>query len=198
MFLNDYGVVARGDMTGAYLSQALRYRREGVGLYGMGAQGHFSGGVVPSPNVIKARLDFLGGAGYPIWITELSVQNTNVQKRAESFDQILRVLYGHPAVEGIMFWGFWIEKHFQGDTASLVSGPQFVLNPAGERVLDLLEKEWMTNENRTLSQSGDQLTVDGFHGDYEVRVMYHGQELVNQKTTFTLGKSPHTVTLSVT
>ncbi|XP_041373813.1 endo-1,4-beta-xylanase 1-like [Gigantopelta aegis] len=54
MFLNDYAVVRdSGDMTGAYLTQALRYKKEGVGLYGMGAQSHFNGGSMPSPTIIK-------------------------------------------------------------------------------------------------------------------------------------------------
>ncbi|XP_041350675.1 anti-sigma-I factor RsgI6-like [Gigantopelta aegis] len=197
MFLNDYAVVSRVHSTGAYLTQALQFKAANVGLYGIGAQCHFNGGVVPDLNVIKSRLDTLAEAGVPIWITEFSVQNTNETIRADMYENLLRLFYAHPAVEGIMFWGFWSEKHFQQDTASLVSGKEFRLNAAGQRVLDLFENQWMTKETHTLSQSGNQFTVDGFHGDYEVSVMYQGQELVDKKTAFMLGSSPHTVTLSV-
>ena len=55
-------------------------------------------------------------------------------------------------------------------------------------MLDLLENQWMTDETRVLSQSGDHFAVRGFHGDYEVHVFYHGKELSSLKQTFTLGK----------
>ena len=71
------------------------------------------------------------------------------------------------------------------------------LNAAGRRVLDLLENQWMTDETRVLSQSGDHFTVRGFHGDYEVHVFYHGKELSNLKQTFTLGKHPKNVNINV-
>ena len=55
----------------------------------------------------------------------------------------------------------------------------------------------MTNKCYVLSQSETQFTVDGFHGDYEVKVIYQGQELVDQRKTFTLGTSAHSISLSV-
>ena len=56
----------------------------------------------------------------------------------------------------------------------------------------------MTNESHKLTQSGDEFTVDGFHGDYEVKVMYQGKELLDQTKTFTLESSPITLSLTVT
>ena len=64
-------------------------------------------------------------------------------------------------------------------------------------MLDLLENQWMTDETHVLSQSGHRFTVRGFHGDYEVHVLYQGQELSSLKQTFTLGKASHTVNLNV-
>ncbi|XP_041354386.1 endo-1,4-beta-xylanase 2-like [Gigantopelta aegis] len=197
MFLNDFGVVAQGELTQAYLAQALKLKQANVGLYGIGVQCHFSADEMPSPTLIKAHLDTLAQAGLPIWVTELDVGSKNEVDRADFYETALRVLYSHPAVEGILIWGFWNKRHSRKEDAALVSGPEFRLNAAGQRVLDLFENQWMTKETHTLSQSGNQFTVDGFHGDYEVKVIYRGQERVDQKTTFTLGSSPHTVTLSV-
>ena len=73
----------------------------------------------------------------------------------------------------------------------------FQLTAAGRRVLDLLENQWMTDDTRILSQTGNQFTVRGFHGDYEVHVIYKGQELTGLKQSFTLGKSAHTVNVNV-
>ena len=55
----------------------------------------------------------------------------------------------------------------------------------------------MTKESHVLSKSGNTFTVNGFHGDYEVKVIHQGRELVDQRKTFTLGSTAHTVMLSV-
>ena len=55
----------------------------------------------------------------------------------------------------------------------------------------------MTDETHVLSQSGDHFTVRGFHGNYEVHVIYQGHDLGNLKKTFTLGADAHTVNINV-
>ena len=40
-------------------------------------------------------------------------------------DTVLRIFYAHPAVEGILLWGFWGPIHGEGEEASLVSGREF-------------------------------------------------------------------------
>nr|KAG5687191.1 hypothetical protein BaRGS_025805 [Batillaria attramentaria] len=151
-----------------YLEQTRRFKSANVGLYGIGVQCHFPDELEPNPDIIKHRLDVLAQAGVPIWVTELDVMSKNETTRADFYEKALRALYGHPA-----------------------------LTPAGRRVLDLLENQWMTDETHVLSQSSDQFTVRGFHGDYEVRVRYQGRELHNLRKTFTLGKGGQTVNVSV-
>ncbi|KAK7104990.1 hypothetical protein V1264_019621 [Littorina saxatilis] len=195
LFLNDYSVVSGGS-TDRYLHQAQRFKAAHVGLYGLGVQCHFY--TVPSYQVIKDRLDTLAKAGVPLWVTELTVNsNHDENKGADLFEQTLRALYGHPAVEGILLWGFWDHAQYRPERSSLVRGDNVELTAAGRRVLDLWENQWMTDDTRVLSQTGNQYTVRGFHGDYEVRVIYKGHELTQLKKTFTLGKADHTVTVSV-
>ena len=43
-------------------------------------------------------------------------------KRADFLETALRALYGHPAVEGILLWGFWDQSHWRGEKAALVKG----------------------------------------------------------------------------
>ncbi|XP_046557975.1 anti-sigma-I factor RsgI6-like isoform X1 [Haliotis rubra] len=197
MFLNDYSVVSSGGMTGAYRDQAIRFKNANVGLGGVGAQCHFGDNVEPDPTLIKEHLDTIGQAGVPIWITELDVTNSDEHKRADWYETALRAFYGHPAVGGVMFWGFWSERHWRGDAAAMVSGNEFRLNAAGQRFLDLTEKTWMTNETHKLSQSGKNFKVRGFHGDYTIKVKVNGKEVTSLAQSFTLGKSAHTVNLRV-
>ncbi|KAK7104842.1 anti-sigma-I factor RsgI6-like [Littorina saxatilis] len=195
LFLNDYDVVAAGSETSDYLAQAQRFKKANVGLYGMGVQCHFGSEQEPDPTVIKGRLDILAQAGIPIWVSELDVIAQDENKRADFYEKALRALYGHPAVEGIIFWGFWDQAHWRGEKASLVKGNDLQMTAAGRRVFDLLENQWMTDETHNLS--GSQMTVRGFHGDYEVHVIYQGRELSSLNQTFTLSKGTHTVNINV-
>ncbi|XP_025104677.1 uncharacterized protein LOC112570466 [Pomacea canaliculata] len=197
LFLNDYNVVGGGDSTGAYLAQARKFKAANVNLYGLGVQSHFPAETEPSPTMIKSRLDTLAQAGLPIWATELTVEVADEHKRADYYERALRALYGHEAVEGILFWGFWDQSHYLGEKAALVRGNNLDLTEAGRRVLDLLENQWMTHESHTLSTANQQFAVRGFHGDYQISVFYQNHELTALRQTFSLGKTAHPVTINV-
>nr|KAG5711833.1 hypothetical protein BaRGS_026274 [Batillaria attramentaria] len=169
LFLNDYNVVSNSYSTNDYLQQARRVKAANVGLNAW---------------TLSRR------AGLPIWATELDVQSNDENKRADYYENALTALYGHPSVEGILIWGFWDQAHWRGEAASLVKGNK----PRRRRVLDLWENRWKTDETHNLSH-GDRFTVRGFHGKYEVHVMYQGHE--KSKQTFTLGKGSHDVNIHV-
>ncbi|KAK7104508.1 hypothetical protein V1264_019211 [Littorina saxatilis] len=197
LFLNDFNVVVWPISTADYARQGQKFKAANIGFGAMGAQCHFGVDEEPDPNVIKQRLDTLAKVDVPIWITELDCPIWDDNKRADFYEKALRAFYGHPAVEGILFWGFWDHAHWLGGHAALAKGDNVELTPAGHRVLDLLENQWMTDETHVLSKSGDQFTVRGFHGDYEIHVNYNGRELTNLKKTFTLGKSTAYINISV-
>jgi endo-1,4-beta-xylanase len=74
-------------------------------------------------------LDKLATLGLPIWITEFHLAHENVAERAALIEDALRLFYSHPAVEGIIFWGFWSEADFMKTIpASLVDGKDFVVS----------------------------------------------------------------------
>ncbi|PVD26376.1 hypothetical protein C0Q70_14050 [Pomacea canaliculata] len=196
LFLNDYNVVANSGSTNAYLQQGKQVKAANVGLYGLGAQCHFGEETNPDPAGIKQRLDTLAQVGVPIWATELDVVATDENKRADFYEHALTALYSHHAVEGILMWGFWDKAHWRHQQAALVVGDNLQLTAAGRRVLELYEHRWMTDETHNLS-AGTQFTVRGFHGDYEVHVIYQGQERTNLKQTFTLGNAAHTVNINI-
>jgi len=77
----------------------------GAEIDGIGVQGHFDEDV--EPLVVKARLDNLATLGIPIWVTEYDSKTPDVNKRAENLENLYRIAFSHPAVEGIIMWGFW-------------------------------------------------------------------------------------------
>jgi len=144
----------------------------------------------------QSRLDTLQKAGLPVWSTELDVQAADENTRADYYELALQALYSHPAVEGIVFWGFWDQLHWRGDLAAMAKGDNLELTAAGTRVLDLLNNQWMTDMELLLTESGDQFTVRGFHGDYEVRGYYKDREVMTP-VMMTLGKKAMDLNLNM-
>ncbi|XP_046559363.1 anti-sigma-I factor RsgI6-like [Haliotis rubra] len=190
LFFNENTVTARGGDTMAYRDMAMRFKQAGVPVHGMGVQTHFRDLTAPDPYLLKKRLDLLAQVGLPLWVTELDLYSPDVNKRADWYETALRSLFGHPAVDGIMLWGFWSEQQWRGEPASLVSGPNFQVNAAGQRFFDLLEKEWMTNMTTKISHAHRQIEVRGFHGDYELTATYHGRPIQTKDNIYS-GKNGH-------
>ncbi|XP_064600226.1 uncharacterized protein LOC135466592 isoform X2 [Liolophura sinensis] len=161
LFLNDFSVVSSGGSTNDYLAQAKDYKASDTYVGGLGVQCHFKN--KPVPALIKERLDTLSQAGLPIWATELDIMADDEDVRADWYDIAYRMLFSHPSVEGILIWGFWSEHQWRGEKAALVSGPEFRVNAAGQRYLNLVNKEWRTESSHPLSKGTD-FTVRGFRG----------------------------------
>ena len=51
----------------------------------------------------------LATVGVPIWATEVDVSAQDENDRADFIELAVRALYGHPAVEGILFWGIYAD-----------------------------------------------------------------------------------------
>ncbi|CAG5119583.1 unnamed protein product, partial [Candidula unifasciata] len=83
LFLNDYDVVAGGGHTAQYLEQIMTFKNANVGLKGAGVESHFDDLVEPDVTLVKARLDRLGQAGVPLWISELSLSSHNESLKAD-------------------------------------------------------------------------------------------------------------------
>ncbi len=68
----------------------------------------------------QERLDILGKAGIPIWITEMDVLEHNETKRARDLEHIMRLAYGHPSVAGLVLWAFWSKSAWRGADTALI------------------------------------------------------------------------------
>ena len=62
-------------------------------------------------------------------------------------------------------------------------------NEAGKRVNNLWTKEWRTNVSLTPKRASDNLKVKGFYGDYEMTLIYDGQEQWSHQFTLEKDKS---------
>ncbi|CAN6333286.1 unnamed protein product [Urochloa humidicola] len=167
LFVNDYNVECGNDPAATpekYAELIRDLRRGGAKVGGIGLQGHVAN---PVGEVVCDALDKLAAAtGLPVWITELDVREPDVGLRADDLEVVLREVYAHPAVEGVVFWGF-MEGHMWKQDAALVGGDG-VANEAGRRFLEL-RREWKTEAGGRVDGDGV-FKFRGFHGTYVAQV----------------------------
>ncbi|KAK6125594.1 hypothetical protein DH2020_040654 [Rehmannia glutinosa] len=167
LFVNDYHVEDGCDTRSSpekYIQHILDLQEQGAPVGGIGIQGHIDSPVGP---IVCSALDKLGILGLPIWFTEVDVSSDNEFVRADDLEVMLRETFAHPAVEGVMLWGFW-ELFMSRDNAHLVDA-EGDINEAGKRYL-ALKREWMSHAHGHIDEQG-QLEFRGFHGSYEVEVV---------------------------
>lgn len=166
LFVNDYNVECGNDPNATpekYIEQINGLQQRGAAVGGIGLQGHVTN---PVGEVICDALDKLATTYLPIWVTELDVCESDVDLRADDLEVVLREAYAHPAVEGVIFWGF-MQGHMWRQDACLVNSDGTV-NDAGERFVDL-RREW-TSHARGHIDSDSHFKFRGFHGTYIVQL----------------------------
>ncbi|MCK4965870.1 T9SS type A sorting domain-containing protein, partial [bacterium] len=91
----------------------------------------------------------------------------------------MTAIFSHPAVEGIVQWGFW-EGHHWRPTAALYN-QDWSARPVGEAFENLIFNEWRT-ETTVNSNEGGFATVNCFHGDYEITAVFESGGKYNNIT----------------
>ncbi|KAK6196268.1 hypothetical protein SNE40_001522 [Patella caerulea] len=192
LFLNDQDIIKNPpEALFALKHQSSFLQSAGAPLYGLGIQSHlWDPSHLPT---MRYRLDELAKTGLPLWITELDYYNYgDPVKMANKYGQFLRLYFGHPAVEGVLVWGFWDKQHWRPH-AALFNGHDVTINPSGQMFQDLIHKEWQTSESHSLSVGGN-VHMRGFNGDYKISVL-RGNTVLNTHN-FTLSKNGASVKVS--
>ncbi|KAG2546917.1 hypothetical protein PVAP13_9KG053900 [Panicum virgatum] len=190
LFVNDYNVESMCDVRAtpeAYIQQIVGLQEQGAPVGGVGLQGHVSS---PAGPVIRSVLDRLAVLGLPVWFTEVDVSSANEHVRADDLEVVLREAYAHPAVEGVVLWGFW-ELFMSRDDAQLVDAEGQV-NEAGRRLLQL-KREWLTHAHGRADDSGE-FRFRGHHGEYHVEVTTPTGKI---SQTFTVDKDDAPLVLNI-
>ncbi|XP_053402755.1 anti-sigma-I factor RsgI6-like [Mercenaria mercenaria] len=155
---------------------AVRFQQAGIPIGGIGVQGHMHD---IDLTLVQARLDILAEAGLPIVITEFAVNEQNETLKAEKLVDLMTMFYGHPSVDGVVFWGFWDGRIWEPD-AYLFSGENVTANAAGIAYQELYHNTWRTRDFQTLLGS-EEYSVRGFKGDYMLKVKHDGKVLMTHE-----------------
>ncbi len=194
LFVNDYGVIT-GGLAATYRAFIEELIAGGAPIDGIGVQGHFPAApAIVSPLDVLQRLDVLGPLGLPVWITEFDVQDPDVESRADQLEALYRTAFSHPAVDGILMWGFWAGAHWRGADAALVD-QDWTVNAAGRRYQELVA-EWTTHTAGSTGGDG-RFDLRGFHGTYDVTVTVPGQAPLVEQFVLQPGAGTQVITLNL-
>ncbi len=78
-----------------------------------------------------------------------------------------RICFAHPAVEGILMWGFWAGANWIPESS--LYKRDWSPTPAAEAYQNLVFNEWWTSEKGIAGNSG-KFIVPAFYGKYKITV----------------------------
>ncbi len=193
LFVNDYDILT-GNRLDDYVKHIRRLLDMGTPIAGIGVQGHLHGDTF-DPVALRKALDELATLKLPVRITEFNFPGQRSkyyrgdrkaqltpeeeQVKADSLRQYFRICFAHPAVTGIMMWGFWEGANWIPQSS--LYKRDWTPTPAAEAYRDLVLNKWWTRWSGTASAEG-WAVARAFYGKH--RVIVNGKE-----TTVDLKKS---------
>ncbi|HET9054231.1 MAG TPA: glycoside hydrolase, partial [Cyclobacteriaceae bacterium] len=89
------------------------------------------------------------------------------QAKARDLVDYYRICFAHPAVQGILMWGFWEGANWI--PVSSLYKLDWTPTPAAHAYQNLIFNEWWTKFSGTAGKNGS-LTVPAFFGKYRVTI----------------------------
>lgn len=163
LYVNDYNIMSGRDGP-RYVAHIRSLLDQGVPVGGIGDQAHFGGGRV-DPGHVRATLDLLAQFRLPVKITEFDVDSADEARKVETLETVYRLAFAHPAVEGILMWGFWEGAHWRPRAA--LWKRDFSPTAAAEAYRNLVFGEWWTRFEGKADAAG-RCEVPAFFGRHAV------------------------------
>jgi endo-1,4-beta-xylanase len=187
LYLNDYDILT-GIKLQPYMAHIRLLLKQGVPVHGIGVQGHLHAETFERTE-LKNALDSLAKFHLPVVVTEFNMpgqrskyyQNQSLEltleeeelKAAEMVDYY-RICFAHPAVDGILMWGFWAGANWI--PASSLYKRDWTPTPSAAAYHNLIFKEWWTSEEGKTNRRGE-FSTPAFFGKYKVTVNGESREV---------------------
>lgn len=175
LFINDYAILSGGGGTTPHRDNYERVIQllvdKGAPLDGIGLQGHF-GSALTGPEDVLALLDRYAKFGKEIWITEYDVDIDDEALAAQFTRDFYTTLFSHPAVGGVLMWGFWDGAHWHKNAP--LYRQDFSLKPAGQAYRELVLRELRTHQAGATDAAGS-FKTRAFLGKYQISVTSGGK-----------------------
>jgi len=180
LYLNEYDILT-GRRLDDYSIQIRKFLDQGVPIGGIGVQGHLHGDSF-DPVVLQQALDRLAQFKLPIRVTEFNfpgqrskyygqrdvrLTEAEEQAKARALAEYYRICFAHPAVEGILMWGFWEGANWI--PVSSLYRRDWSPTPAAEAYRDLVFRQWWTRWQGKADAQG-RSEVRAFFGQHRITV----------------------------
>lgn len=180
LYLNDYDILT-GRRLEDYATQIQKFLDQGVPIGGIGVQGHLHGDSF-DPVVLQKALDRLAQFKLPIRVTEFNfpgqrskyygqrgvrLSEAEEQAKARALAEYYRICFAHPAVAGILMWGFWEGANWI--PVSSLYRRDWSPTPAATAYRDLVFRQWWTRWQGKADAQG-RSEVRAFFGKHRVTV----------------------------
>jgi GH35 family endo-1,4-beta-xylanase len=192
LYLNDYDILT-GRRLEDYVVHIRQFLDQGVPVGGIGVQGHLHGDTF-DPVALRNALDRLAQFKLPIRVTEFNfpgqrskyygqrgarLTDEEEQAKAKAIADYYRICFAHPAVEGILMWGFWEGANWI--PVSSLYRRDWTATPAADAYRDLVFKQWWTNWRGHADTQG-RCEVRAFFGNHRVTAGGH-EKVISLKRT---------------
>ena len=168
MWINEGGILPRGDRRDEYERLARLLVEAGAAPDGIGFMGHFGASSLTPPEEILQVMDRFAAIVPRLQLTEFDVGvGPDPDLQADYLGDVMTAAFSHPAVVGIVMWGFWEGRHWRRDDLAHLYTQDWQIRPAGQRWRDLVFKEWWTNETLRTDAAGD-VRTRVFRGSYSI------------------------------
>ncbi|HSO88727.1 MAG TPA: endo-1,4-beta-xylanase [Draconibacterium sp.] len=178
LYVNDYDILT-GKKLPEYMAHIRLLLKQGVPVAGIGVQGHLHTESFDRKELQNA-LDSLAQFNLPIRVTEFNIpgqrskyyNNRNLKMTEEEEEQkakdlvdYYRICFAHPAVEGILMWGFWEGANWIPQSS--LYKRDWTPTPAATAYQNLIYKELWTNGKGKTTGKGE-YSLPAFYGKYKV------------------------------
>lgn len=180
MWINEGAILPRDRRINAYLDIVEMLIKNEAAPEGIGFMGHFRESSLTPPDEVFRRLELFAKLIPSLQITELDVEvGSDEQLQADYLRDILTVAYSHPAMKGIVLWGFWEGRHWRPDAA--LWREDWSIKPAGQVWKDLVYDEWWSKVSMKTDAKGKAIS-NVFNGKYDIIVDYKGEQYIKKLT----------------
>lgn len=149
LFYNDYGIAWLNQKSDSVYALLQRLLDQGVPVDGIGFQGHFVVGGLPSRADLTANFQRFADLGLEVHVTELDVRiplpasSAELQQQAADFATVVEACLAVTGCRAVVTWGVddgssWIPGTFQGYGAPLLFNADYQPKPAYWSVHDAL------------------------------------------------------------
>jgi GH35 family endo-1,4-beta-xylanase len=176
LYINDYGIlVNENNLDDKHLleyEKTIQFLLDNQApLKGIGMQGHFRE-VMTTPQNLLATLDQFSKFNLPIVLTEYDHASSDKELQARYLNDVLTVMFSHPAVTGFLMWGFWDGAHWENNAP--IYNTDWSLKPSGKVYQSLVLDKWWTRLSGHTNKEGVYNNY-GFLGDYSVLITSEGK-----------------------